>query len=73
MPPEKAFSNGGHGPLVLQWPLEPLAKFSVSQLYGTFDFLACEQALGGMGGERKEEGRYTHLKFYCSAPFLTFL
>ena len=35
--------------------------------------IACEQALGGMKGERKEEGLYAHLKFYCSAPFLTFL
>ena len=33
----------------------------------------CEQALGGMEGERKEEGQFAHLKFYCSAPFLTFL
>ena len=36
-------------------------------------FLACEQALGGMEGERKEEGLYVHLKFCCSAPLLTFL
>ena len=30
--------------------------------------IACEQALGGMEGERKQEGLYAHLKFYCSAP-----
>ena len=34
--------------------------------------LACEQALGGMEGEKKEEGLYAHLKFYCSAAFWTF-
>ena len=32
---------------------------------GMFGNLACEQALGGMEGERKEEGLYAHLKFYC--------
>ena len=39
MPLEKAFSNGGHGPPVLQWSWETLTKLSVSQLYGTFDFV----------------------------------
>ena len=31
--------------------------------------LACQQALGAMEGERKEEGLYAHVKFYRSAPF----
>ena len=47
-----------------------IANFRLSYLRGS---LACEQALGGMEGERKGEGLYAHLKFYCSAPFLTFL
>ena len=54
----------------------PLKKESINYLRGvTFGLislfsLACEQALGGMEGERKEEGLYAHLKFYCSTPFL---
>ena len=43
------------------------------KLYNSDNMLACEQALGGMEGEKKEEGLYAHFKFYCSAPFLTFL
>ena len=47
-----------------------LPSYLEEQFYKT---VACEQALGGMEGERKEEGLYAHLKFYCFAPFLTFL
>ena len=32
--------------------------------------LACEQALGRMEGEKKEEGLYAHLKFYCDFQHL---
>ena len=38
-----------------------------------YSVLACEKALGGKEGERKEDGMYAHLRFYCSTPFLTFL
>ena len=42
-------------------------KYTLSSLT-----LACEQALDRMEEERKEEGLYAHLKFYCSAPFWHF-
>ena len=31
--------------------------------------IACEQALGGMEGERKEGGLYARLRFYRSTLF----